>query len=75
MVTPSWKQSLAVAANAAAAVEIPLPFTVGMWDKTEPVEIDVVKGRNVLRFSRPDATAGVTIREFTLTPVGSPARP
>ena len=48
---------------------------VGMWDKTEPVEIDVVKGRNVLRFSRPDATAGVTIREFTLTPVGSPARP
>jgi hypothetical protein len=75
VVTPSWKQSLAVAANAAASVEIPLPFTVGMWETTEPVEIDVVKGRNVLKFSRPDATAGVTIREFTLTPVGSPARP
>lgn len=76
VVTPSWKQSLTVTANdAGQPVAMPLPFTVGMWETTEPVEIDLVKGRNVLRFSRPDATAGVTIKEFSLSPTGSPARP
>ena len=75
VVTPSWKQSLAVAVNAAPVVEIPLPFTVGMWDTTEPIEVTLVKGRNVLTFSRPGATAGVTIKEFTLTPSSRPAAP
>jgi hypothetical protein len=75
VVTPSWKQSLAVAANDARPVEMPLPFTVGMWGTAEPVEINLVKGRNVLKFSRPGATAGVTIKEFTLTPAGSPGKP
>jgi hypothetical protein len=78
VVTPSWKQSLMVTANdAAQPVPMPLPFTVGMWETAEPVEIELVQGRNVLRFSRPDATAGVTIKEFRLTPAagGSPGRP
>lgn len=76
VVTPSWKQSLMVTANdAGQPVAMPLPFTVGMWETTAPVEIDLVKGRNVLRFSRPDATAGVTLKEFTLTPGGSPRKP
>ncbi len=70
VVTPSWKQSLAVTVNdAGGPLELPLPFTVGMWATTDPIEIDLVKGRNVLTFSRPGATAGVTIKEFTLTPV------
>ena len=73
VVTPSWKQSLTVTANdAGQPVAMPLPFTVGMWETTEPVEIDLAKGRNVLRFSRPDATAGVTIKEFTLSPLAKP---
>ena len=73
VVTPSWKQSLTVTANdAGQPVAMPLPFTVGMWETTEPVEIDLAKGRNVLRFSRPDATAGVTIKEFTLSPLARP---
>ena len=78
VVTPSWKQGLTVTANdAGQPVAMPLPFTVGMWETTEPVEIELVQGRNVLRFSRPDATAGVTIKEFRLTPAagGSPGRP
>lgn len=73
VVTPSWKQSLMVTANDAdQPVAMPLPFTVGMWQTTEPVEIDLVKGRNVLKFARPDATAGVTIKEFSLAPLGRP---
>ena len=71
VVTPSWKQHLSVAANGAEEpIDIALPHTVGMWDKTEPVEVTLVKGRNVLRFSRDhERLKGVTIKDFTLTPV------
>jgi hypothetical protein len=60
-----------VAVNGAGEpVDIALPHTVGMWDKTEPVEVALVKGRNVLRFSREhEGLKGVTIKDFTLTPV------
>jgi hypothetical protein len=40
-----------------------------MWDKTPPVEVSLVKGPNVLRFSRKDPVKGLTIKDFTLTPV------
>ena len=71
VVTPSWKQNLTVAANgAAASVDIALPFTVGMWGTTDPVEIRLVQGQNVLTFSRDhEWIKGLTIRDFTLTPV------
>jgi hypothetical protein len=60
-----------VAANdAKTSIDIAVPFTVGMWDKTPPVEIPLVKGRNVLRFSRDDKNIkGLTIKDFTLTPL------
>jgi len=70
VVTPSWKQHLLVAANGAEKpIDIALPFTVGMWDKTQPVTISLVKGRNTLRFSRSEPVKGLTIRDFTLRPV------
>ena len=70
VVTPSWKQHLLVAANGAKEpTDIVLPFTVGMWETTEPVEVTLVKGRNVLRFSRNEPVKGVTIKDFTLRPV------
>ena len=70
VVTPSWKQHLLLSVNGAAKpIDIALPFTVGMWDTTQPVEISLVKGKNILRFSREGATKGLTIKDFTLTPV------
>ena len=70
VVTPSWKQRLQVSVNGAKPIDIALPFTVGMWGKTQPVEITLVKGRNVLRFSRNhERLKGVTIKDFTLTPI------
>jgi hypothetical protein len=71
VVTVSPGQILLVAANAAQTpVEIAVPFTVGMWDKTPPVELALVKGKNVLLFSRGGANIrGLTIKDFTLTPV------
>jgi len=71
IVTPSRKQHLFVAANGAKKpIDIALPNTVGMWDTTEPVTVTLVKGRNVLKFSRAhQGLKGLTIRDFTLTPV------
>jgi hypothetical protein len=68
VVTPSWNQSLALEVNGAKPVGIDLPFTVGMWQDSPPVEIELAKGRNVLRFSRDGDVKGLSIREFTLTP-------
>ncbi len=74
VVTPSWKQHLLVAVNGSETpTDIALPFTVGMWETTEPVTISLVKGRNVLRFSREhEGLKGVTIKDFTLKPLFSP---
>jgi len=71
VVTPSWKQHLLVATNDARELtDIALPHTVGMWDKTQPVEVTLVKGKNVLKFSREhERLKGLTIKDFTLTPV------
>lgn len=70
MVTPSWKQHLLVVAHGAKEpTDIALPFTVGMWGKTEPVEVKLVKGKNVLKFSREGEVKGLTIKDFTLKPL------
>jgi hypothetical protein len=70
VVTTSADQHLLVAANGAKEpTDIAVPFTVGTWDKTPPVEVSLVKGRNVLRFTRNEPVKGLTIKEFTLTPV------
>jgi len=68
--TPSWRQHLFVAVNGSKdKVDIALPHTVGMWETTEPVEIALVKGKNVLTFSREhESLKGVTIKELKLTP-------
>ncbi len=66
VVTPKWDQHLFATANSGAPVEMPLPYTIGLWDKSEPVAIDLKAGKNVLKFHGP---ARVTLGQFTLTPV------
>ena len=60
-----------VKANGSSSpIDIALPFTVGTWDQTEPVEITLKKGQNVLSFSRDhEGLKGLTIRDLALTPV------
>ncbi|MFU8847086.1 MAG: hypothetical protein ACNA77_00010 [Opitutales bacterium] len=64
--TPRWDRRLNASANGGTAVEIPLPYTLGLWEKTEPVEVVLAAGRNELTFQGP---ARVTIDRFTLTPL------
>jgi hypothetical protein len=70
VVTTSADQHLMLAANGAnEPIDITMPFTIGNWETSQPVEISLVKGRNVLHFSRPGAIKGLTIKDFTLKPV------
>jgi len=70
VVTPSWRQHLLVKVNGdEQPIDVELPHTVGMWDQTEPVEITLVKGQNVLSFSREGDAKGLTIKDFTLKPI------
>jgi len=65
VVTPRWDERLLASANGGTPVEMALPYTIGMWDKSDPIEIELKTGRNVLKFQGP---ARATLSEFTLTP-------
>jgi len=70
VVTAQEGQKFLVLANAAKEqAEIAVPYTVGMWQQTRPVELSLVNGKNVLHFTLQDGSRGVTIKDFTLTPV------
>lgn len=70
VVTTSANQHLLVTANdAKEPIDIAVPFTVGMWDKTQPVGISLRKGVNLLHFSRQEPVKGLSIKDFTLTPL------
>jgi hypothetical protein len=51
------------------AVELPVPYTVGMWKQTDPVIVELDRGKNTLNVELKPGSRGVTIKEFTLTPV------
>ncbi len=70
VVTVSPDQHLLVAANdAPQPVGIAVPYTLGKWEQTQPVGISLAKGKNVLHFTRAEPAKGMTIKDFTLTPV------
>jgi hypothetical protein len=63
--TPRPNQKLFATANGGPAIEMALPDTIGLWGKTEPVEVELKAGSNVLKFHGP---ARATFDQFTLTP-------
>ncbi len=63
-------QKFSFAANdAKAPSEVAVPYTVGMWQQSKPIEVVLVKGQNVLEVALKEGSRGVAIKEFTLTPV------
>ena len=68
LVTVQEGQKIRVLANdSKEAAEFAVPYTIGSWQQTQPVEIALVKGKNVLHFTLINGSRGVTIKEFTLT--------
>jgi len=47
-------------------ISIALPYTMGLWAKTAPVEIEA-KGGDVIRFIRPQNALGLAIKKITLS--------
>ena len=72
VVTTSQDQHLKVTANSGkSSADIALPYTIGMWETSQPVQIALVQGHNVLSFTRGDQQTlrrGITIKQFTLKP-------
>jgi len=69
VVTVHKDQHLLLTPNGAKTpLDIAVPYTIGRWEETKPVEIALVKGKNVLHFTRNVPNYGVTIKQFTLTP-------
>ncbi len=60
---------LFTANDANPAVEVAVPYTIGMWQQSNPVEVVLVQGRNVLQVALKEGSRGVAIKGFTLTPV------
>ena len=70
VVTAQKGQIIMVAANdPTKPMEIAVPYTIGMWQQTPPVEVTLAKGSNVLFVALQDGSRGVTVKDLTLTPV------
>jgi chemotaxis protein histidine kinase CheA len=51
------------------SIDSAVPYTIGLWQQTRPVEVVLTKGRNTIGFEIEKDSRGVTIKDFNLTPV------
>ena len=70
VVTVTVKRSMLLRLNRRTMVDIDLPYTCGMWKHTKPVTIALREGRNSLQFTLKTPNKGLTIKSFTLKPLG-----
>jgi hypothetical protein len=56
--------------DARVTASMTIPYTIGKWQQTEPVEVILVSGRNVLKFEKP--ARGFAFKDITLTAVSAP---
>ena len=45
-------QNLSVSVNDSPTQDVPVYYTVGWWNETEPIEVQLTKGQNTLSFTR-----------------------
>jgi formylglycine-generating enzyme required for sulfatase activity len=71
VVTANHDQRLNISVNDAdSEVALVMPFTLGDWQESESVTLNLNEGANILRFSRNNPPQyGLAIKDFTLTPV------
>ncbi|MES2982349.1 MAG: hypothetical protein V4727_08550 [Verrucomicrobiota bacterium] len=62
-------QIFILSTNTAQPTELPVPYTLGAWQTTKPIEVTLEKGKNILNFELKTGSRGVTIKDFTLTPL------
>lgn len=63
-------QKIVVSANGSDQPNpIDVPYTLGMWEPTEAVEIDLVQGKNTVRFELVVGSRSVMVKDITLKAV------
>jgi hypothetical protein len=67
--TVTVDRSLMLRLNRRTMLDLPLPYTKGLWEDTKPLAIDLKEGRNTLMFTARAPNKGVSIKQFRLTPV------
>lgn len=67
--TVSAKQEMILRLNRRTLLDLPLPYSKGMWAESEPVMVDLREGRNSLILTCRAPNRGVTLKKLTLIPV------
>lgn len=67
--TVAKKQTSILRINRRTIIDMPLPFTKGLWDNSKPVTLELREGRNTIMFTCRAPNRGITIKELQLTPV------
>ncbi len=70
VVTVTVDRSCLLRLNRRTLLDIALPYTCGMWKDTKPVTVALKEGRTTLDFTCRASNKGLTIKHFTLTPLG-----
>jgi hypothetical protein len=55
--------------DAKQPIELAVPYTIGLWQQTKPLEITLNRGQNVLHFALEEGSKPVAVKEFTISPV------
>ena len=66
--TAQTGQKFLFTVNGGKPVDQAVPYTIGLWQTTEPIPVTLKSGSNTLQFEIAEGSRGVTIKEFTLTP-------
>jgi hypothetical protein len=53
--------------KATEGIEMPIPYTLGAWQQTPPVMVELKQGGNTLAFT--NQTRAFALKDLTLTPV------
>lgn len=61
-------QSSLIPLNRRTRIDVDFPYTLGIWERTKPVEIKLKEGRNTLMVTS-NSGRGFTMREIKLEPV------
>lgn len=69
VVTVTADKAITVRANRRTMYEIPVPHTIGDWMETASVPIELKEGKNKLQLTLKSPNKGLTMKDFTLTPV------
>lgn len=60
---------LMLSVNNSPPLEMSIPYTLGKWDICKPVVLELKKGANTLDFSGYARSNGLSIKQFTLSPM------